>query len=227
MKHWTAALKEKKLLLNFFKRLRLNETERYKEFQYISLCGRERNFVRCLDRPFVFNVGKWRTIVKCSLSISCLFSVDRDREDNWVLQYNNAGDTLVMVWYSILLTQKLSECLFRGLNPVKFSWFLKLAEFTIQVKQKWLAYSFVHSSSVTVTIMLLSGPPLCGGVGLISDKLSILWTQEQRFVFGDGDTAAPTSFVWDNCEHQLDNSLLEVILRDKERGIGFMGEVED
>ena len=106
MKHWTAALKEKKLLLNFFKRLRLNETERYKEFQYISLCGRERNFVRCLDRPFVFNVGKWRTIVKCSLSISCLFSVDRDREDNWVLQYNNAGDTLVMVWYSILLRQK-------------------------------------------------------------------------------------------------------------------------
>ena len=79
----------------------------------------------------------------------------------------------------------------------------------------------------SVTITLSSGPPLCGGVGLISDKLSILWTQEQRFVFGDGDTAAPTSFVWDNCEHQLDNSLLEVILRDKERGIGFMGEVED
>ena len=78
--------------------------------------------------------------------------MDRDREDNWVLQYNNAGDTLVMVWYSILLTQKLSECLFRGLNPVKFSWFLKLAEFTIQVKQKWLAYSFVHNSSVTVII---------------------------------------------------------------------------
>merc|ERR1719412_1020800 len=71
------------------------------------------------------------------------------------------------------------------------------------------------------------GPPLCGGVGLISDKLSILWTQEQRFVFGDGDTAAPASFVWDNCEHQLDNSLLEVIIRDKEKGIGFMGEAED
>ena len=66
MKHWTAALKEKKLLLNFFKRLRLNETERYKEFQYISLCGRERNFVRCLDRPFVFNVGTWRNIGSAS-----------------------------------------------------------------------------------------------------------------------------------------------------------------
>ena len=109
MKHWTAALKEKKLLLNFFKRLRLNETERYKEFQYISLCGRERNFVRCLDRPFVFNVGKWRTIVKCILHqcISCLFSVDRDREDIWVLQYNNAGDTLVMVWYYSIVNTKV------------------------------------------------------------------------------------------------------------------------
>ena len=72
MKHWTAALKEKKLLLNFFKRLRLNETERYKEFQYISLCGRERNFVRCLDRPFVFNVGMWGTI---ALSSSSFYSV--------------------------------------------------------------------------------------------------------------------------------------------------------
>ena len=70
MKHWTAALKEKKLLLNFFKRLRLNETERYKEFQYISLCGRERNFVRCLDRPFVFNVGMWKRIIALS-SASC------------------------------------------------------------------------------------------------------------------------------------------------------------
>ena len=58
MKHWTAALKEKKLLFNFFKRLRLNETGRYQtEFKYISLCGRERNYVRCDDRPIVFTSG--------------------------------------------------------------------------------------------------------------------------------------------------------------------------
>ena len=58
MKHWTAALKEKKLLFNFFKRLRFNETGRYeREFKYLSLCGRERNFVRCDDRPTVFHSG--------------------------------------------------------------------------------------------------------------------------------------------------------------------------
>ena len=61
MKHWTAAMKEKKLLFNFFKRLRINETDRYPEFKFISLCGKERNFVRCLDRPFVFTLGGLKT----------------------------------------------------------------------------------------------------------------------------------------------------------------------
>ena len=63
MKHWTAALKEKKLLFNFFKRLRFNETGRYeREFKYLSLCGRERNFVRCDDRPTVFHTGNIRIV---------------------------------------------------------------------------------------------------------------------------------------------------------------------
>ena len=79
MKHWTAAMKEKKLLLNFFKRLRINETERYHEFQYISLCGKERNFVRCQDRPFVFNI------------------VEKDDTNSWMLFYNNAGNLLSQV----------------------------------------------------------------------------------------------------------------------------------
>jgi hypothetical protein len=38
----------------FFKRLRLNDTDRYKDFPYLSLCGRERNYVRCDDLPIVF-----------------------------------------------------------------------------------------------------------------------------------------------------------------------------
>jgi Domain of unknown function (DUF4505) len=38
----------------FFKRLRVNETDRYPCFPYISLCGRERNYVRCDDLPIVF-----------------------------------------------------------------------------------------------------------------------------------------------------------------------------
>ena len=66
------------------------------------------------------------------------------------------------------------------------------------------------------------GPSLCGGVGLISDKLSILWTQEQRFIFGDGEDDPPTSFIWEDKEYNLDNSLLDVIEADKSKGIGFL-----
>ena len=163
MKHWTAALKEKKLLFNFFKRLRFNETGRYTEFKYISLCGKERNFVRCSDRPFVFNAA------------------EKDEQHNWVLHYNHAGS---------LLTQKF--------EPHKI----------LMVPETGRVYH--------------PGPGLCGGVGLVSDKLSILWTQEQRFVFGTGEMEPPTSFVWEDAEISLDNSLLEVIERDRQRGIGVL-----
>jgi len=162
MKHWTAAMKEKKLLFNFFKRLRFNETDRYTEdFKYISLCGKERNFVRCEDRPFVFNAVE---------------NVD----DLWRLHFNHAGNMLAHEF---------------------------LPDKILMVPETGRVYH--------------PGPKLCGGVGLISDKLSIQWTQEQRFVFGNGENEPPTSFTWDDREHFLDNSLLDVILADKLRGIGL------
>ena len=70
------------------------------------------------------------------------------------------------------------------------------------------------------------GPSLCGGVGLIADKLSILWTQEQRFVFteeeGEEESRPPSGFIWKDREYSLDNSLLDLVLKDKERGIGYL-----
>lgn len=46
---------EKDFLVFFFKRLRLNESERYTdEFPFLSPCGRERNFIRCDDKPIVY-----------------------------------------------------------------------------------------------------------------------------------------------------------------------------
>ncbi|XP_031849393.1 UPF0598 protein CG30010 isoform X2 [Nomia melanderi] len=55
MKNFTSCFKDKKFLAFFFKRLRKNETGRYMEdFPYISLCGPERNFIRCDDLPIVF-----------------------------------------------------------------------------------------------------------------------------------------------------------------------------
>ena len=46
---------EKQFLKFFYSRIVRNTTGRYEElFPYISLCGRERNFIRCDDLPVVF-----------------------------------------------------------------------------------------------------------------------------------------------------------------------------
>ncbi|KAB0797643.1 hypothetical protein PPYR_08636 [Photinus pyralis] len=54
MKNFTSCFKEKKFLRFFFNQLKINHTGRYTEFPYISLCGKERNYVRCDDYPIVF-----------------------------------------------------------------------------------------------------------------------------------------------------------------------------
>lgn len=55
MKNFTSCFKDKPFLKFFYDRLRPNETDRYAaDFPYISLCGRERNFIRCDDVPIVF-----------------------------------------------------------------------------------------------------------------------------------------------------------------------------
>lgn len=46
---------DKHFLVFFFSRLRSNQSGRYEEdFPFLSLCGRERNFLRCDDTPVVF-----------------------------------------------------------------------------------------------------------------------------------------------------------------------------
>ncbi|XP_067627991.1 UPF0598 protein CG30010-like isoform X2 [Eurosta solidaginis] len=55
MKNFTSCFKEKKFLKFFFSRVKLNDISRYRDdFPYLSLCGRERNFIRCDDTPIVF-----------------------------------------------------------------------------------------------------------------------------------------------------------------------------
>lgn len=55
VKNFVTCFKDKKFLVFFFTRLRSNQSGRYEEdFPFLSPCGRERNFVRCDDRPLVF-----------------------------------------------------------------------------------------------------------------------------------------------------------------------------
>ncbi|XP_057696687.1 UPF0598 protein C8orf82 homolog [Corythoichthys intestinalis] len=55
MKNFVTCFKDKQFLVFFFSRLRVNQSGRYEEdFPFLSLCGRERNFLSCDDRPVVF-----------------------------------------------------------------------------------------------------------------------------------------------------------------------------
>ncbi|CAF0718969.1 unnamed protein product [Brachionus calyciflorus] len=53
-KTYASCYKEQKFLQYFYENLRMNKRDRYlKEFPYVSLCGSERNYLRCEDLPFV------------------------------------------------------------------------------------------------------------------------------------------------------------------------------
>lgn len=80
MKNFTSCFKEKKFLQFFFNQLRWNNTDRYTEFPYLSICEGERNYIRCDDLPFVFSHVFTKT--------------RRDGIKEEHLAYNNAGDTL-------------------------------------------------------------------------------------------------------------------------------------
>ncbi|CAM4686764.1 unnamed protein product [Leuciscus chuanchicus] len=55
VKNFVTCFKDQRFLVFFFNRLKLNESGRYQQdFPFLSLCGRERNFVRCDDQPIVF-----------------------------------------------------------------------------------------------------------------------------------------------------------------------------
>lgn len=55
MKNFTSCFKERKFLHFFFKNIKLNQTKRYLDtFPFISLCGVERNYIRCDDLPIVY-----------------------------------------------------------------------------------------------------------------------------------------------------------------------------
>ncbi|XP_044514255.1 UPF0598 protein C8orf82 homolog [Gracilinanus agilis] len=55
VKNFITCFKDRQFLVFFFSRLRKNQSGRYEDtFPFVSLCGRERNFIRCDDLPVVF-----------------------------------------------------------------------------------------------------------------------------------------------------------------------------
>ncbi|XP_063715828.1 UPF0598 protein C8orf82 homolog [Symsagittifera roscoffensis] len=63
-KNFITCFKDQQFLSFFFRMLKKNKYERYDEhFPFVSLCGKERNFLRCDDVPIVF------THIKCGDTI--------------------------------------------------------------------------------------------------------------------------------------------------------------
>ena len=51
----SCTISDKAFLAFFFKRLKVNSSEKYSEdFPFVSPCGREMNYIRCYDQPIVF-----------------------------------------------------------------------------------------------------------------------------------------------------------------------------
>jgi len=100
IKNFTSCFKEKKFLHFFFSRVERNSSERYREtFPFISLCGRERNFIHCDDVPIVFTTLLPGTIVLHQTSQTDTSSrgskSDSSVSDSFDrLSYGGAGDLL-------------------------------------------------------------------------------------------------------------------------------------
>lgn len=178
MKHFTAAIKEKKMLEFFFSRLKMNETGRYPEFKYFSPCGRERNFVRSDDRPIVFTKCVLMEPPKSKRSKTT--EGGESTEASWFLEYGHAGSLLVHKFSPSMICMVPSTG--RVYHP---------------------------------------GPEATGGVGLVADKLAILWSQEARFNFGEGEDQPPTEFRWRGTEYKLQNKLLELMTEEERAGLNI------
>lgn len=119
MKNFTSCYKELNFLKFFFKRLKKNDSLRYtNDFPYLSLCGKERNFVRCDDLPIVFTQ-----------------IIDEEDDEKPLLSYNH-GSRLLTVDF----------------EPEKICMMPETGR-------------IYHP-----------GPDKTGGLGLLSDKLGIMWT---------------------------------------------------
>ncbi|XP_029678985.1 UPF0598 protein CG30010 isoform X1 [Formica exsecta] len=84
IRNFTSCFKDKKFLAFFFKHLKINNTGRYMDdFPFLSICGVERNYVRCDDLPLVFT----KVIQK--------HNVETNAEEDW-FSYAHADDLLMV-----------------------------------------------------------------------------------------------------------------------------------
>ncbi|KAG8233221.1 hypothetical protein J437_LFUL013276 [Ladona fulva] len=200
MKNFTSCFKDTDFLVFFFKRVQMNNTGRYEEeFPFLSLCGRERNFIRCDDTPIVYtqviqgeikkrpksfkksSVVQINSQTPLSVNVSET-DIGRDK-DEYHLSCNYTGDLLTVPF-----------------NPEKV--FVSKSEGRVY-----------HPASSKV-----------GGVGLIKSSLAFLFSE--KFQFDDGVDKRPTHINWAGSLHQLNYDWIKEVtipLNFFEKGMSVPG----
>uniref|UniRef100_A0A914ENA0 Uncharacterized protein n=1 Tax=Acrobeloides nanus TaxID=290746 RepID=A0A914ENA0_9BILA len=116
-KNFTNCYKDIPFLNLFYTRLKYNDTGRYQTFfPFLSLCGKEHNFVRCYDRPFVFTkiddekdslfVGDSTKVVKIQPSKFCFFPNGRLYHPAPRGDYGLCSDKLIDELYGNFVKEK-------------------------------------------------------------------------------------------------------------------------
>ena len=84
-KNFITCYKDVQFLSFFFRMLKRNNYERYTEdFAFVSLCGKERNFVRCDDVPIVFT----HFVSESGDVIDNIIGDCNDKDDFWLVPNN-------------------------------------------------------------------------------------------------------------------------------------------
>ncbi|XP_071450161.1 UPF0598 protein CG30010 [Hetaerina americana] len=189
MKNFTSCFKDKAFLVFFFKRVRKNNTGRYEEdFPFLSLCGRERNFIRCDDTPIVFTQviqGEVKPKSKGKKSSGeAKESKDVQINNQTPLSINAVErDIGVAVDKYHLSCNYTGEDLCVPFQPEKV--FVSNTEGRVY-----------HPAS-----------PEVGGVGLIKSSLAFLFSE--KFRFDQGAEKRPTHLMWGGKLHKLNYEWIE------------------
>ena len=219
---------DKKFLDFFFKRVKLNTSDRYdSEFPYVSPCGRETNYVRCDDLPVVFSqlldssgqpIEDIASLGNSKPSVSyehlsptdTTNTVESDRE---VYTGGGKGTSELRVPSKTASEDSPSD---RATIHTESH-----APHTNSAHHSPLRLAYGGTLTLTVpfqpsSLCMLpesgrlyhSGPEKLGGVGLVKSSLAI--GLSQFFVYGEGERegAQPLGFRWQGRTWTLDTSIL-------------------
>ena len=200
VKNFVTCFKDPGFLSFFFKRLKVNDTQRYqKQFPFISPCGRELNYIRCEDIPVVFTHIVDASTKEVFDVEKCHSNALSSRSDDMPSGYGgptNDPDISVSdgktVSQRFLLSYGGTTAALRDLCVPFEPWAVIMDESNGRIYHP--------------------GPSKAGGVGLIKSSLAIQIASgfvypKQEPATGVGHVSKPTHFIWNGIKYTLDYKL--------------------